>query len=153
MTQLKPERILSGGCQCGRIRYAVTGAPEEAYLCHCRRCQHATGGVSIAFATFKQAAVVWHADPDWYASSPIAKRPFCSSCGTPLGFRYDEGTDTIDLTIGSFDDMPEFRPRHHFGAEGIHEAWLDTSDLPRFKTTDYDVLVERWKQAAGGMPE
>lgn len=142
-----------GGCQCGKVRYTTRVEPTEAYLCHCRMCQRATGGVSIAFVSFKQADIAWEREPDWYASSPIAKRPFCASCGTPLGFRFNEGSETMDLTVGSFDDPSQFHPKHHFGAESIHEAWLDTSDLPRYKTTDYDVLVEKWKKATGKVPE
>ena len=48
---------MTGGCQCGRIRYAVEVYDDEAYLCHCRMCQRATGGVSIAFKSVKQAKV------------------------------------------------------------------------------------------------
>ena len=38
---------MTGGCACGRIRYSVAIADDKAYLCHCRMCQRATGGVSI----------------------------------------------------------------------------------------------------------
>ena len=27
---------LSGGCQCGAIRYEVTMQPEGVHVCHCR---------------------------------------------------------------------------------------------------------------------
>ena len=143
----------SGGCQCGTVRYRTKADPAAAYLCHCRMCQRATGGVSIAFVGVKLADTQWDGEPDWYQSSPIAERPFCSRCGTPLGFRFLEGSDKTDLTIGSFDDPSEFKPKHHFGAESIHEAWIDTSALPRYRTDEYDVLVEKWKAATGKVPE
>ena len=143
----------SGGCQCGKVRYTVQVDPADAYLCHCKMCQRATGGFAAAFVGVKQAAVAWQGEPDWYESSPIARRPFCSCCGTPIGFRFAEGSSNMDLTIGSFDDPSDFRPKHHFGAESIHEAWLDTSALPRIKTSDYDVLVKKWVDATGKVPE
>ena len=143
----------SGGCQCGKVRYTVQVDPADAYLCHCKMCQRATGGFAAAFVGVKQADVAWQGEPDWYESSPIARRPFCSGCGTPLGFRFTEGSNNMDLTIGSFDDPSDFRPKHHFGAESIHEAWLDTSALPRIKTSDYDVLVKKWVDATGKVPE
>lgn len=146
------ENEKTGGCQCGRIRFSVSAEPEEAYLCHCRMCQRATGGVLIAFVTFSQDDIAWDTEPDWYESSPIAKRPLCSSCGTPLGFRSNEGSDRIDLTVGSFDAPSGFSPRHHFGAESLHETWLDTADLPRYRTSDYDVLVQKWKDAGVEAP-
>jgi len=137
-----------GGCQCGRVRYVAQVDPSEAYLCHCRMCQKATGGFAASFVSVVAADVVWSGEPDWYASSPIATRPFCSSCGTPLGFRFVEGSPKMDLTIGSFDEPGDFVPKHHFGAESmLHEAWLDTKGLPRISTSDYDVLVKKWQDA------
>jgi hypothetical protein len=115
-------------------------------------CQRATGGVAAAFVSVQMADVEWDGKPDWYASSPIAERPFCSQCGTPLGFRFQEGSAKMDLTIGSFDDPSEFTPKHHFGAESIHEAWIDTSDLPRYRSDEYDVLVQKWKDAGAQPP-
>lgn len=144
--------IRSGGCQCRRVRYTAQVDPNEAYLCHCRMCQRATGGVAAAFNQVLQSEVVWEREPDWYASSPIAERPFCSACGTPLGFRFKEGSDKMDLTVGSFDDPSDFVPKHHFGAESLHEAWIDTSALPRYRSDEYDVLVQKWKDAGAEPP-
>ena len=123
--------IVTGGCQCGRIRYQVGITDDDAYLCHCRMCQRATGGVSIAFKNVMQADVEWTQAPDEYASSPIAHRGYCRECGTPLTFRYDRDSDKIDLTVGSFDEPGRFRPTSHFGAESMHALWLDTTALPR----------------------
>lgn len=143
---------MAGGCQCGRVRYEVDIDSDEAYLCHCRICQRATGGVSIAFKNVKKANVRWLGeDPDYYDSSPIAQRPFCSKCGTPLGFAFPD-SENMDLTVGSFDDPGRFRPVHHFGAESIHEAWIDTSGLKRIRTEDYQLLVDKWVKATGSFP-
>ena len=35
--QRKP--VLTGGCQCGAVRYALYAAPDRAGICHCRMCQ------------------------------------------------------------------------------------------------------------------
>jgi len=145
-------QTMTGGCQCGRIRYTAEIASPSAYLCHCRMCQRATGGVSIAFVNLPKAAVRWAHEPDWYHSSPIARRPFCSACGTPLGFAYHD-SDKNDLTVGSFDDPGYFRPEEHSGAESLHEAWIDTSDLPRYRTDQSDAIVERWMTKVGKLPD
>lgn len=142
---------MSGGCACGRIRFDARVASDDAYLCHCRMCQRASGNVSLAMVGIEQSAVSWSREPDWYRSSPIAERPFCAACGTSLGFRYLEGTTRMDLTVAAFDDPSRFRPTAHFGAEGIHEAWLHTSTLPRTRADEYDKLVARWK-AVGEEP-
>jgi hypothetical protein len=143
---------MTGGCQCGRIRYTVEIDDFEAYLCHCRMCQRATGGVSIAFKNVEKAKLKWSCQPDYYASSPIARRPFCCKCGTPLGFEYSD-SEKCDLTVGSFDDPTRFVPVAHFGAESLHEAWIDTSTLRRDRADEYDKLIMRWQKAGLDVPK
>jgi hypothetical protein len=143
---------MTGGCQCGRVRYSAQIAEDDAYLCHCRMCQRATGGFAAAFVQVPTEAVSWTSEPDWYASSPIARRPFCSNCGTPLGFCFIDGTG-LDLTVGSFDDPSQFKPVIHAGAESIHEAWLDTSGLPRQRTDQTQSVVSRWQAVGQEVPE
>ena len=41
---------LTGGCQCGEVRYELTGAPHKLYICHCRECQKQSAsafGISV----------------------------------------------------------------------------------------------------------
>ncbi|MEA3015468.1 MAG: hypothetical protein QOI38_190 [Sphingomonadales bacterium] len=142
---------MTGGCACGRVRYAAEIENDDAYLCHCRMCQKATGGVSIAFKQVRKTAVSWEREPDWYQSSPIARRPYCRDCGTPLGFAFPDG-ENMDLTVGSFDDPSRFVPRHHFGAESMHRAWLSTEGLPEKRTDEYKPLVDKWIAATGKFP-
>ncbi|OYW47416.1 MAG: aldehyde-activating protein [Novosphingobium sp. 12-63-9] len=145
-------RTMTGGCQCGRVRYSARIDSDDAYLCHCRMCQKATGGVAAAFVGVPADAVTWISPPDWYASSPIARRPFCSACGTPLGFAFTDG-EGMDLTLGSFDDPSRFRPILHAGAENLHEAWLDTRALPRHRSEQTPSVADRWQAAGLAVPD
>ena len=146
-------RDMEGGCQCGRVRYRVRIDSDDAYLCHCRMCQRATGGVAAAFKQVKRADVEWTAtEPDRYASSPIAVRGFCAACGTPLTYEA-HGADGMDLTVGSFDDPSAFRPVEHAGVESWHPAWLDTRGLPTERTDENPRLRERWIEAIGRLPD
>jgi hypothetical protein len=144
--------IKTGGCQCGRVRYTADTARAEAYLCHCRMCQKATGGFAAAFVQMPLGATTWATEPDWYQSSPIARRPFCAECGTPLGFMFNDGQG-LDLTVGSFDDPSDFVPAAHAGAESLHEAWLDTSALPRHRSDETKSVADRWHAAGLEVPE
>jgi hypothetical protein len=143
---------MAGGCACGKVRYTATVEPSDAYLCHCRMCQRSTGSVSIAFVNARLADVEWSGEPDWYDSSPIAKRPFCSGCGTSLGFMFKKDSDKMDLTVASFDDPSPFKPKHHFGAESMHRAWINTEGLPEYRTDQYQKLVDKWVEATGKFP-
>ena len=143
---------MTGGCACGKVRYTVRIDNDDAYLCHCRMCQRATGGVSIAFKNVKKANVAWAGEPDWYQSSPIARRPYCASCGTPLGFSFPD-SENMDLTVGSFDEPGRFQPRRHFGAESIHRQWLNTEGLPEDRADEYQPVVDRWMKAVGKLPD
>ena len=144
---------MTGGCACGRVRFTARIDSDEAYLCHCRMCQRATGSISIAFKNLKQADVTWTEKPDWFDSSPIARRPYCSACGTSLGFQFKEGSENLDLTVAAFDDPSRFRPTSHFGAESLHRGWLNTQGLPETRTDEHDKLVQKWVQATGKLPD
>ena len=127
---------VTGGCQCGRIRYEIAGGAEPVSICHCRMCQRASGNLFLAIVPVPHESFRWlNGAPETYASSTIANRDFCASCGTPLSFRFVEG-DFICLGVGTLDD-PEWTPRpgRHVGAESrvswFHEmmAWpVRTSD-------------------------
>jgi hypothetical protein len=143
---------MTGGCACGKVRYTARVHNDEAYLCHCRMCQRATGSVSIAFKNVKKADVTWAGGPDWYRSSPIARRPYCAACGTSLGFEFPD-SENMDLTIGSFDDPSRFAPVHHFGVESMHRQWIDTQGLPEYRADEYKPVVDRWIEATGKLPD
>ena len=153
MTEGMADQVMAGGCACGQVRFHANIGDDEAYLCHCRMCQRATGSVSSAFKNVKQADVTWASGPDWYDSSPIARRPFCSACGTSLGFAFKEDSENIDLTVAAFDDPSRFKPKHHFAAESMHRAWIDTTGLPEMRTDEHQKLVDKWIAATGKVPE
>ena len=146
-----PDEV-SGGCMCGAKRYRARIDDDDAYLCHCRMCQRWSGNISIALKGMRKDAVTWETPPDYYVSSPIAHRGFCATCGTALTFEFPDSA-TMDLTVGSFDDPSRFRPRHHYAAESLHEAWLDTGDLKRIRTEENENVVKRWMDACGKLPD
>jgi hypothetical protein len=143
---------MAGGCTCGRVRYTAQVEDDEAYLCHCRMCQRSSGNVSLAMKNVKKADVRWEREPDYYASSPIARRGFCSGCGTSLTFDYPD-SDKMDLIVGTFDDPSVFVPKHHFAAESMHRAWINTEGLPETRTDEYQPLVDRWMRSVGKLPD
>jgi len=130
---------------CGAVRYAATLDRDEAYFCHCRMCQRATGGVAAALVHVRRDSVVWSGRVrDRFASSPFAHRAHCALCGTPLTFEFDAGSDRLDLTVGSLDDPSVVRLASHFGVESWVPGWVQHDDLPALRTDEHPPLVERW---------
>ena len=111
---------LTGGCQCGAVRYVlrVAAAGGDASLCHCRMCQKAGGGPFMAFLGVPAEALAWtRGAPALFDSSATTRRGFCDRCGTPLTFQ--RGPERIDVTLGSLDDAGAVAPSSRLGAEGV----------------------------------
>lgn len=147
-------KTMTGGCQCGSVRYAVRIENDDAILCHCRMCQRATGGVSTAYKNVRIADLTWATrPPDHYRSSPIAHRGFCRDCGTPLTFEFLEPDETIDLTVGSFDEPYRFRPTMNYACEAWHADWLDTRGLDAMRSDENPSVRDRWMKTLGKLPD
>lgn len=131
---------LTGGCQCGAVRYAVAMQPVGAHFCHCRMCQRAVGNVFAALAPVLKDKLKWSRNPpEFFKSSTAAQRGFCPKCGTPLTFAYNK-SKWICVTIGSLDDPARVPPTVHYGIESqVH--WLHLhEELPREETGVNDEL-------------
>ena len=114
--------VASGGCQCGAVRYALHAKPANS-ICHCRMCQKAVGGPFAALAMVDAQDLTWtRGTPVLFASSSMAHRGFCATCGTPLTYQNGRG---IEVTIGSLDNPAGAAPSEQVGAEA-RLPWLDT---------------------------
>jgi hypothetical protein len=128
--------VLTGGCQCGAVRYAFYAEPVSADLCHCRMCQRAMGNLFMAVASVPLEQFAWTAGaPATWQSSSVAERGFCRDCGTPLSFRYLSRA-RISVTTGSLDDPARARPTAQTGIES-RVPWFDElPGLPGTTTAD-----------------
>ncbi len=108
---------LTGGCQCGAIRYRADLDPASAHLCHCRMCQKAAGNYFMPLASTPRSAFeITRGSLSWFASSAIVQRGFCNACGTPLTFEMN-GADGIAVTLGSLDNPAAMAPVVQSGSE------------------------------------
>lgn len=105
----------TGGCQCGAIRFRVTGRLDDASICHCRMCQKAFGAYYAPLVSTRGAKLEWtRGEPKRFASSNLVKRGFCPECGTPLTY---EAPDGIALASGAFDHPERYAPHIQYGVE------------------------------------
>lgn len=116
---------LTGGCQCGAIRFATSATPLRISICHCRMCQKAAGAPFASFADFDRNDVRWtKGTPATFRSSSIAERGFCAACGTPLSFGRIDGP-RIEIMTGTFDRPDRVVPTRQYGTES-RLGWVGT---------------------------
>ena len=127
-TDAKP--LLTGGCQCGAIRFALSAPPKKVSICHCRMCQKAAGAPFASFADIDRSDFSWtRGKPAAFRSSTIAERDFCKDCGTPLSFRRIDGP-RIEIMTGAFDRPDRVIPTQQFGTESRLGWVVGISNLP-----------------------
>ncbi|MGH6855101.1 MAG: GFA family protein [Aestuariivirga sp.] len=125
-----------GGCQCGAVRYAISGAFENPHICHCRMCQKAFGNYFAALVGAKKKDFQWtRGRPGIFRSSSVVERCFCRDCGTPLSIA-DNHSDRIAISIGSLDDPGAVTPAHQYGIESRLPAFEHLHGLEGSRTED-----------------
>ena len=137
MAQHERSPLLTGGCQCGAVRYALHAQPH-AEICHCRMCQKAVGGPFAALASVACEDFVWtRGAPALFNSSSVATRGFCAACGTPLTYR-KIASENVSLTLHSLDHPDAVTPDRSFSPE-MRPLWCLTLEaLPVEPTPEAD---------------
>jgi hypothetical protein len=109
---------LTGGCQCGAVRYEMAGEPVTVYVCHCRECQKQSAsafGISVIvkrsdFRVTQGEVKVWQRPTD---SGGMLACAFCPGCGSRLWHESIDTTGTISVKGGSLDGPPDLRSAFH----------------------------------------
>jgi len=123
--------VLTGGCQCGAIRFALSAPPKKVSICHCRMCQKAAGAPFASFADIEHDDFTWtRGKPAAFQSSSLAEREFCRDCGTPLSFRRIGGP-RIEIMTGTFDRPDRVVPTQQFGTELKERVMAGIDDVNR----------------------
>jgi len=104
---------LTGGCNCGAVRYEVTEPLTVASYCHCKRCQRRSGAAASpsahpaprSFQIVEGKDRLKHWKPD-----DGGEKWFCGDCGSPIFGRNLSHPDSIAIRMGTFDTDPGVRP-------------------------------------------
>lgn len=128
MQSKRPELPITGGCQCGAIRYEIASFPLLLYTCNCTDCQRQSGSafalnMPVRFRDFR----VLQGEPNaWRHTSPggtpVISR-FCGNCGTRLYGERDGRPETVNLRAGTLDDTSWLVPAAHFFTRSA-QSWL-----------------------------
>ena len=112
----------TGGCLCGAVRIAITGAPYRVGICHCLDCRKHHGAVFYTAAIFAVDAVTVSG-----ATAEYKGRHFCATCGSSLFARSE---DEIEVHLGCLDAPDQFKPTYESWVIR-REAWLPPFDVAR----------------------
>ena len=126
---------LTGGCNCGTVRFEVTAPLAGASYCHCRRCQRRTGTASSSSAwpapgSFRIVAgqdrlEAWIPEDGW-------EKWFCGGCGSAMFSRNPANAEQLGIRMGTFDEDPGVRPQYRqFVASAAPWEQIPDDGLPR----------------------
>ena len=124
---------ITGGCQCGAVRYEISGPLENVVHCHCSMCRRLHGALFASFGDTDRDHMTIHGEENLgsYESSPGLRRHFCRSCGGQIMVVYDGAPENMAVALGSLD--PGCSPghdttgeRHIFWESKV--AWYDPAD-------------------------
>jgi len=113
---------LTGGCQCGALRYEILQAPSLTYTCHCIACQHMTGsafslGLIVAESAFRLTSGEPRLIQRTADSGRVSTRWLCPDCGCWICGAPQPGTTgemVRRVRAGTLDDTAWLRPTAHF---------------------------------------
>jgi len=95
---------LTGGCQCGALRYAIAAEPLSVYLCHCTDCQKQTGsafGMSVLVP--REALIYTSAHPmTWEKTADSGRKmdgEFCATCGVRIA-HHPRANERVSVLAG-----------------------------------------------------
>lgn len=129
---------LTGGCQCGAVRYRLATPALEVNHCHCSMCRKIHGALFASFARVAAPAFVLEKGMDVLArfrSSPAVERCFCPNCGCPLFIADADYPDRIWFAVATLDGgahpgHPRQTERHIFAGSKV--PWYEIADtLPQ----------------------
>ncbi|HLI66351.1 MAG TPA: GFA family protein [Caulobacteraceae bacterium] len=156
----RPVLPLSGGCQCGAVRYEVSAPPLILYACHCTDCQRQSGAAftlnmpvpAAAFRITKGEPAGWRR-PN--ASGQNTTSWFCGACGGRIYGSRENRPEAHTLRAGTLDDTRWLKPVAHFFRRSA-QPWERFDDgAPVFDTMPEDVrpLATAWRAQWVAMTE
>ena len=106
---------VTGGCQCGAVRYECTEGPIMAGHCQCTNCQKFSGAGHASNMMLSKAAFTVTGDVTCYEypadSGNTMQRFFCPKCGSPVYGGSSGNPDGVMVRAGGLDDPGIFEAK------------------------------------------
>ncbi len=124
---------VSGSCACGGVKFKLTGNLRDVVLCHCTQCRKTSGHYWAATQVDSDDLILLtETTLNWYRSSDIARRGFCSGCGASLFYeRYGDGRTAV--AAGTLDGTIDLKIMRHIYVASKGNYYLVADDAPQFE--------------------
>ena len=144
---------LTGGCQCGHVRYEVSKPPITLYCCHCTECQaQSSSAFGMSLRICRDAlAIDWSAMSCWSRSTDSGGTMdcyFCPECGTRLVHAIAARSNSLSIKAGSLDRRKELMPVGHIWT-GSAQNWVRFGDdmlVASGDPVDFTPYQARWNR-------
>ncbi|MDJ0713793.1 MAG: GFA family protein [Prochloraceae cyanobacterium] len=150
-------KIYKGGCQCGRIRYEITGEPLTIYACHCKECQkQSSSAFGMSMPVKREAVAIVRGKPkQWTRRSESGREVsclFCGDCGTRLFHHPSRNPKIANVKPGTLDDTSWLQPVGNLWTKRA-QPWVHLSEEMlnyEGQPDEYSKMFEQWKNAKNG---
>ena len=139
------QKVTTGGCLCGAVRYEVKGPLRDVVNCHCSMCQRLHGNFGPHSKARKvNITITNHTGLAWYKTSEMAQRGFCRICGSSL-FWEPFDLDATGIIAGSLDGPTGLKTIGHIFVAEKCDFYEITDGLPQFQFSSDGALVDDYK--------
>lgn len=127
--------LVTGRCNCGAVRFEITGPFLRAGHCHCSLCRRHSGAAISTQGRVRREDFHLLSGADsirsWTPPAGGSVKAFCVHCGSSLfGGTWPEG-DEVSIRFGVLDGDPGIRPQFHTFV-GSKAPWDEITDsLPQ----------------------
>jgi hypothetical protein len=146
---------LTGGCQCGAVRYEIAAPPLTVIACHCTECQKQSAsafGMTMpvqraGFTIVKGEPAYWERKAD---SGNMLGAAFCAACGVRL-YHLPANKALLNVKAGTLDDTGWIAPVGHIWTDKA-QPWLNgrlEGVLYPRQPPNMDALIAAWRERTG----
>jgi hypothetical protein len=150
---------LTGGCQCGALRYEIRAEPLSLYVCHCTECQRQSGAAfGMSLMVPRPALVYTQGTPRRWKrtadSGRVLESDMCETCGVrPVN--HPTANDKVSIVKpGTLDDTSWLHPVGHIWTRSA-QPWVaipKDAVIHEGHPAEMGSLIAAWRTYLSSLP-
>ncbi|GLT16545.1 hypothetical protein GCM10007938_03210 [Vibrio zhanjiangensis] len=126
--------MITGSCNCGAIKYQISGTIKKIVNCHCNLCRKMNGSAFSTYAAVLQSGFeLISGQLGCFKVSENARKYFCNQCVTPIYNMSSNYTGLNIVHLGSLDCAEILEPEVNIYDESKLQWLTDIGQLPTFE--------------------